>query len=57
MIYGKEYTRHLELATVNVTNGRRGSMEVGQTSTGFIKDQHLCSQSRSNDLLKPVEIH
>jgi hypothetical protein len=23
-----------------------------QSSTGFLKDQHLCSQNRSNDLLK-----
>jgi hypothetical protein len=28
-----------------------------QASTGFIKDQYLCSQNRSNDLLKPIEIH
>jgi hypothetical protein len=27
-----------------------------QTSIGFNKDQHLCSQNRSNDLLNPVEM-
>jgi hypothetical protein len=28
-----------------------------RTSTGFNNFQHLCSQNKSNDLLKAVEIH